>query len=191
MHVLNMCVKRMPGYRSGHDACHKEIFVEAVAKHLPGVSAHKVDIVQNDGSTLRPDSVLFFEHKPIPNTLRTEKVVMIVDFKCPFITRTHNANVAKYAGVANWYRNQGYRVTTEKVVIPSVGPNIKHTFDTLRRIGFAAKQLNKMLLLMSTRVAQVNYSTLASTLPSLRNVENPPPPPRTIGAGMVTGMEGV
>ena len=193
MHVLNMCGNRLPGYRSRHDACHKDIFVDAVSKHLPYLSAHKVDVVQGDGSTLRPDSVLFFERKPIPNSPRTEKVVMIVDFKCPyptegFIRRTHEANVAKYAGIATWYREQGYRVTTETVIIPSVGPNLKHAFDTLRRIGFTVKEVNKMLLLMSASVAKANHATLAPTLPSLRNAsENPPPP--IPGVGLVVGEE--
>lgn len=179
MHVLNACQVRLPGYRTRHDACHKDIFVKAVALHLTTVSEHKVDIVQGDGSTLRPDSVLIFDKVPIPNTARTEKVAMIVDFKCPypaenFISRTHDRNVEHYASIAQWYRENGYRVSIETVIIPSIGPNVKHTYDTLRRIGFTAKVVNQLLAEMSIAVAKANQSTLASTLPAFRKVVQGP-----------------
>lgn len=196
MHVLNMCQSRLPAFRVRHDACHKDIFVPAVARHLKNVSEHKVDITQGDFSTLRPDSVILFDKFPIPNSIRTEKRAIIVDFKCPyptlgFIERTHSANVEKYTPIANHYRTKGYRVTIETMIIPSVGPNLKHAFNTLRRIGFTTKVTNSLLADMSIAVAKTNHATLAPSLPTFAQAPGatqppPPPPSEDEGEGIET-----
>jgi hypothetical protein len=169
-HVLNCCKVRLDLMRQRHDAG-LSVLSAAIKKIMPNCRL-LVDQTPDPnvaGCTLRPD-VILVDDSP------ARKFAAILDVKCPFpvrpngddisfVDKSNLANQLKYEQIARNYRNKYGNCSVGTVVVPSVGPIPRLSFNALCAIGFKEKEAVKVLREMSIAVTRKNL-LFAKTLPA-------------------------